>query len=499
MLLLHRLVALLHLAVWTMLWFGGMVAALETYFLAPDVDFLASQPVRRSSVLHYKFARTYALSAWMVFLLLLPTLHGYARTVGGKVGFTALMLPVIFLATIPPVALSAAATVALMRVLPVDRAKEIVFAAGALVSLLFVGLVRFLSPRYLFDQALFDDFLGYVQRFRAPGSPWLPSNLATEATMAAAPQRWRDYLPAVGALAAIAAASYAAAHLLCLRLFATDRPRARAAFDLPPWETRLGLTRAVDLAVRPVIWPAARALVAKELKTHMRDPTQISHLVLLAAVLLLHLVNLREIPAEFLTVPARNLLAFLNLSLVGFLAAAVAVRFVYPAVSLEGRAVWIVEQAPVRPAVLLGVKAAATGGPLVIASLGALALVQASIGLGAAMTVLTSVAAVAIVGTVALMAAAFGAQYPRFETTNVFEISSGMGGISFMVTALVYVCASIAILAVPAFGITFVEGWWATRPVVTAAAIWAGLHAIAVPAFVAWARAGIENLSERFR
>jgi hypothetical protein len=74
-----------------------------------------------------------------------------------------------------------------------------------------------------------------------------------------------------------------------------------------------------------------------------------------------------------------------------------------------------------------------------------------------------------------------------------------MGGISFMVTALCYVSASIAILAVPAFGITFVEGWWATRPVAVAASLWTALHAVVVPAFAVWARSGIESLAERFR
>lgn len=483
-----------------MLWFGGMVAALETYFLDEDVDFLASKPLDRGALLHYKFLRTYALSAWMVYLVLLPTLHGYARAVGAAPGFTLLLVPVILALSVPPVALSALATVALMRVLPVDRAREIVFTGGALVSLLFVGLVRFMSPKYLFDPTLFEDFVGYVERFRAPGSPWLPSNLAAAATLAAAPRRWGDYLPALGLLTAAAAAVYALAHAAAVRLYATDRPRARGAFDLPPWERRLGLTGLVSAAARAVPSPAVRVLVEKEVKTHMRDPTQISHLLLLASVVLLHVINLREIPAEFLTAPARSLIAFLNLALVGFLAAAVAVRFVFPAVSLEGRALWLVQKAPVSPAILFRLKLAATGAPLVLAATAILALCNAAIGLEPSMQAVTLVAVALLAATVALVAAAFGAHYPRFDTANVFEISSGAGGISFMVAALVYVAASIALLATPALGATFGgDLWWRRPEVLRAAAIYAAVHLVLLPLAYRRGLDGIESLAERFR
>ena len=43
----------------------------------------------------------------------------------------------------------------------------------------------------------------------------------------------------------------------------------------------------------------------------------------------------------------KNFYAFLNLGLAGFVMATVAVRFVFPAVSAEGAAFWIIRTAPI--------------------------------------------------------------------------------------------------------------------------------------------------------
>ena len=65
----------------------------------------------------------------------------------------------------------------------------------------------------------------------------------------------------------------------------------------------------------------------------------------------------------------KNFYAFLNLGLAGFVMATVAARFVFPAVSSEGAAFWIIRTAPIAAArfpvveVLVGARAAAADEP----------------------------------------------------------------------------------------------------------------------------------------
>ena len=49
----------------------------------------------------------------------------------------------------------------------------------------------------------------------------------------------------------------------------------------------------------------------------------------------------------------KNAYAFVNLAMAAFVMSAIAVRFVFPAVSAEGRAFWIVRTAPVSLATFL--------------------------------------------------------------------------------------------------------------------------------------------------
>jgi ABC-2 type transport system permease protein len=83
----------------------------------------------------------------------------------------------------------------------------------------------------------------------------------------------------------------------------------------------------------------------------MRDTTQWSQLFLLLALIVVYLYNFKVLPLGTFADARRNFCAswfpFANLALAGFVLSAVAVRFAFPAVSLEGRAFWILQSAPV--------------------------------------------------------------------------------------------------------------------------------------------------------
>src|SRR5690606_27252241 len=94
--------------------------------------------------------------------------------------------------------------------------------------------------------------------------------------------------------------------------------------------------------------PIRRELVLKEVRTFMRDATQWSQLILLGVLVVVYVVNVRLLPLnqDGLSFFLSNLIPFLNLALAGFVLASVAVRFLFPAVSLEGRTLWLLRSSP---------------------------------------------------------------------------------------------------------------------------------------------------------
>src|SRR5205085_1916622 len=100
------------------------------------------------------------------------------------------------------------------------------------------------------------------------------------------------------------------------------------------------------LAFLPV---AKREFVLKDIKLFFRDTTQWSQLILLAVLVVVYLFNIKMLPLHrgepvgFFYV---TLVSFLNLGLAGFVLAAIAARFIFPAVSLEGRHMWLLRSSP---------------------------------------------------------------------------------------------------------------------------------------------------------
>src|SRR5262249_39417297 len=139
-----------------------------------------------------------------------------------------------------------------------------------------------------------------------------------------------------------------------------------------------------------------------------------------------------------------------NLAMAAFVTAAVAVRFVFPAVSAEGGAFWIVRTAPVPLSSFLWSKL--WTGLLPILAL-AEALTIASnhlLGVPSVLKVLRAVAigfmSIALVG----LACGMGAEHPRFNAENPTQIAGSYGGVAFMVLAVLYILTMVGLLAWPA-------------------------------------------------
>ena len=93
-----------------------------------------------------------------------------------------------------------------------------------------------------------------------------------------------------------------------------------------------------------------RQLLIKDLKIFLRDVSQWSQLLLLLALVLLYLYNFRVLDLQripYMSGFVKNVYAFVNLGMAGFVMATVAVRFVFPAVSAEGAAFWIIRTSPI--------------------------------------------------------------------------------------------------------------------------------------------------------
>jgi ABC-2 type transport system permease protein len=195
----------------------------------------------------------------------------------------------------------------------------------------------------------------------------------------------------------------------------------------------------------------------------------------------------------------KNVYAFVNLAMASFVLSAIAVRFVFPAVSAEGPAFWIIRSAPVPMRSFLWSKFWTGLVPILVLAEALTVISNRFLGADPFLRVLGAVAVFFMTFALVGLATGMGAQHPRFNAENTTQVAGSYGGIAFMVLAVLYILAMIALLAWPAT--IFLWHRFREAPVPLRDQAWmvlCGLAAVGLSAATFWMpmRRGIQALEE---
>jgi ABC-2 type transport system permease protein len=426
--------------------FSAVVTSLSTFFLSEDLRLLLAAPVPADRLFYSRFARTLGQSAWMVVAFVLPVLLavGLARCASPSYYWVAVGTVVPFVMI--PTAVGSVVTLVLVNVFPARRARDLLMLMGLLFAMGIVVLLRFLRPERLLSVQSLPDVTAFFATLQSPVTPLFPSFWAGEALFSALGGRW-DLLH-LGALWTTALAFTVLARAAYGRLYLSGWSKAQEAR-----KARFTRLRPLEvLARRLPVSPARRGLLVKDLKVFLRDTTQWSQLLLLVALGLIYVYNFYVLDLDRLPYMSRvikNAYAFVNLLMAAFVTSAVAVRFVFPAVSSEGAAFWIVRASPVHMRAFLWSKFWTGFVPILLLAEALTVVSSRLLGVPPFLQVLSAVAmgfmTLALVG----LAAGMGAQHPRFNAESPTQVAGSYGGVSFMVLAVLYMLVTVGLLVWP--------------------------------------------------
>lgn len=457
----RKLVALVLVFILSILTVSNLIAALSTLFLADDLPALVTRPVPANALFAARWLENAGYASWMTLSFATPFFIAAGFVLGARPGFywaLAIVLPTM--ATIPT---SIAVTVALIlgRIMSARRTRQILIVLATLVFTVLFVLFRRLEPeRFLNpdERAPLLDVLGQIQGGEAG---WLPSTWAGDAL-------WQH----VGFVAPTGSSP--------LPLLLTG---ATALFFVAGWVFRLTHPVAFSLAqqaatetaaaaagTRPHAVPLARlaqrlaarrnggtrsTFARKDLRVFLRDTAQWTQLLLVGALVAIYVVNFSYVrTAGQSGIISATGLHFINLALGGFVAVAICVRFAFPAISLEGRAFWVVLCSPNTSAALLRGKWRSTGVPLAAIIAILVGVTSAWLGSGAVLTAAAIVTAVPLTFGMAGLALGLGARFPRFEIDNAAKIASGLGGMLYMFIGLTILLVTVLAAAAPTLVLT---------------------------------------------
>ena len=442
-----KLLGLILLTFLSVLLLSNVVTALSTFFLARDLEMLLAAPVDGVRLYLARLLETMLHSSWMVVLVLAPVLVAYGWVYEGGVVYALVAAASLIGVLVLPAVAGAAVTLLLVNVFPARRARDLLALLALFAAAGLVVLVRLLRPERLAQPEGFRDLVDFVAALRAPSSPWLPSEWAAEAMMAA--------LGAGGDLFPLLLLTSTAAAFVVLGAWAHERwyltgfSRAQEGAERRRESRADGLAAGALAARVPV---AARVMIAKDVRTFFRDTSQWSQLILLGVLVVIYAYNVKVLPlwsGERVSFFLVNVISFLNIGLAGFVLAAIAARFVFPAVSLEGRTFWLLRSSPLDLRAMVWCKFFVGLVPLLVLALALTATTNAILRVGPFMMALSLITITGVTVAVAALALGFGALFPRFDTENAAQIPTGFGGFAFMMTAVVYLTVVIGLEAWP--------------------------------------------------
>ncbi len=451
-----KILGLILLSFISILVLSNVITALSSFFLAKDLDLLVSAPVDWLRLYLAKLGETLLHSSWMVALMAVPILAAYGVVFKGGVLFGLYALLAIIPMLVLPAVLGCAVTLVLVNIFPARRTRDLlsIIALGAAGGVIL--LFRVIRPEQLARPEGFRNLLDFVILLRGPTSPFLPSEWASQAIMGYL-RHELDPLPLL-LLWTTAAAFVTLGAVLHRALYAQGFTKAQEGAER---FIRGGLWRWTVGSLLGWLPVAKREFVLKDIKLFFRDTTQWSQLILLAVLIVVYLFNIQALPLHrgepvgFFYV---NLVSFLNLGLAGFVLASIAARFIFPAVSLEGRQMWLLRSSPLDLRALLWSKYWVGTLPLLILGMILTGVTNALLEVTPFMMILSLATMAGLTLAISAMALTFGTLYPQFETENAAQIPTSFGGLVFMMATIALLAGVLMLLSRAVY--TYVRSAW---------------------------------------
>jgi len=447
----QKILSMILLTFFTLLIYSHLITALANFFLSKDLALIHESPVSRLILFSARYLESLFDASWMVILLSLPIFFCYGIIFKAPLGYYLLLpfvfLPFVFLAG----SLGILITLLLTAFFPIRRTRDLlVILSLLLVTLLFL-IFRLMRPEQLVNPEQLSSLVEYLNSLSAQESSFLPSSWVKEIFWALLKgDLLQAFLP-LGLIWSSAVLLFIGNLLLGQRFFFHSYSRSqegsyKGLHINPRFDVWLG--RLLPLS------PDLRGLVLKDLKAFYRDKTQWSQLFILLVLIIVYVYNFSVLPLHKSPLPTlylKNIISFLNLGLAGFVLSSVAVRFVFPAISAEGQAFWMIRSSPLPLKAFLRYKFIFYFIPLVILAEVLIVFTNRQLGVSGAMHWISSLTMFSLTFGLVGLAVGLGALYPRQGSENLGQMATGFGGFLYMLCSLALIGITIVLEAGPVY------------------------------------------------
>ncbi len=428
------------ITIFAMLIFSSMITSVTTLYLSNDNEIIVAAPVTLEELFRMRMLTTFINTSWMMLLFSLPVFGAF-----GVVFETGPLYWPLLIAAVPATAFTASGSamlfvIVLVYLFPARRTKDIIVYLSICFGVFLYLIFRLMRPEDLVNPEKYGQFVEYMSAISNPAGFWLPASWTSNMLTTYMLDREIDLL-LLGLILLTPLVLIFCGEFLMARLFSPGFSKSQESFG--------GQHR-----FKEVVWGRSRLLwiFRKETIAFLRDSKEWSQFFMIGALVIVYLYNFKVLPLErtFGTAYVANLISFGNIGLSGFLAAALAARFVYPSIGGEGGAFYLIRTSPMSAARFFFYKYLFYLIPFTVLIVVLISVSNHFLQIDGPMWWMSLFCAILICWTVVALALGFGAIFADYHAENR-SAAMGPGSVFYFFCAISYMLVVLFSGVTPAY------------------------------------------------
>jgi ABC-2 type transport system permease protein len=433
---------------------GNIVVSYSTLYKSKEVNFLFTKPVPYPKIFVIKFLDNFFYSSTTLLLIICSVIAGYGTFFKMNIWF----YPVSVLFIILPFMLTAASlgVIFLMLILKISSKigiRKILFLLFAFYILSLILFFRISDPVKIVSSvmAYYPNTGGYFGFLDSPVLKFLPNYWAADAFYWISSGQFIKALPDILLQLSSAVFLFSLAYFLSVKLYyQTWLDSLKLSFK------RNNITKRnnslISFSGNSAFKPQTEALLKKEFLQFFREPGQWIHLSVMLLLILIFIFSLTGIDPNLLSKFNSMLKTIIYLVIFLFnifLISSLALRFVFPVISIEGEAYWKIKSSPVNLKKLISIKFLSYF--LIIFLIGLILNIFSQLSFPAKLLQTSTINIVFICLTIVSLNFGMGSFFADFKEKNPIRIASSQGAtITFLLT-LIYLVFLVVVLFIPVY------------------------------------------------
>ena len=450
--LLHRFISVILFIFFLAVNVGNTVVSFSTLYKSKEVSFLITKPIEFRHVFFVKFLDNFFHSSTTLLLIIAAFLFGYGSYFGMGIDF---YLITLFFQIIPFMLTAACLGVILLMIILKLAEKFGVRKILVAISLLyFSSLILFFNvsnPVSLVTEVMkyypdVDRYFGFLDNSLIT---LLPNFWISEAMYWVANNNYLKALPYFISQVGVAA------FFLFLTIFLAKKWYYKtfvvsSQINFSYWKKEKRSAAILAFGKKSIFKPQLEIIIKKEFWLFFREPSQFLHMIVMLVLIGIFVASISNLDIKLLYAYNTNLRTIIYLIVFlfnVFLIASLALRFVFPLVSLEGQAYWKIRSSPINSTKLLMTKFFTF--LVILLSIGQLINFFSHFKYPFVLTLASSINTFFVTVTLVSLNFGMGSLFANFGEKNPIKIASSQGAsITFLFT-IIYLIFLMIILFFP--------------------------------------------------